>query len=159
MKGQLVFEFVIAAMFFLAMIMYTINYLNNTVFLYSSDYYANTLESKAWQVSEILMRNRGVWSGDPPNMVPSVIGLAGDWPVINESKILSLNQFCVNYRSDLMNLLDIDPELHGIRIEINESGSILAACGSLPEGIQNAEVTRFGVSESGKLLRVRVWYW
>jgi hypothetical protein len=160
MKGQLVFEFVIAAMFFLGIIMYTINYLNSTVFLYSSDYYVNTLESKAWQASEVLVRNEGVWSGSPPSMVPSVMGLAEDWPVLNESKIQGLNQFCVNYRSDVMRLLDINPELHGIRLEINESGgSSLLECGSLPRGIQSAMVSRFGVSESGNLLKVRVWYW
>jgi hypothetical protein len=162
MKGQLVFEFVVAALFFLAIIIYTINYLNSTVFLYTSDYYENSLESKAWQVSEILVRIKGEWTGDPP-MVPNVIGLAEDWPVLDESKIDGLNWYCSNYRDDTMQLLNIDPNIHGARLEINKTVSggevSLLVCGKLPRGIQNAKISRFGISEDGSLLKVLVWYW
>jgi hypothetical protein len=164
MKGQLVFEFVVAALFFLAIIIYTINYLNSTVFLYTSDYYENSLESKAWQISEILVRNEGIWAGSNENqMTPSVIGLAENWPVLNESKINSLNWYCSNFKDDTMWLLNIDPNNHGAVLEINKSISgtdiPMLVCGDLPRGIQNAKLSRFGISEDGNLLKVRVWYW
>ncbi len=164
MKGQLVFEFVVATLFFLAIIMYTINYLNSTVFLYSSDHYTNTLESKAWQVSEMLVRSQGDWSGIPPNMVPSAIGFAEEWPKLSEDKIKSLDNWCPANMEEMTGLLNVDSRIHGIRLEINKSVSgsevTLLECGSLASGIQNARATRFGISDvDQKLLKIGVWYW
>jgi hypothetical protein len=164
LKGQLVFEFIVATLFFLAIIMYTINYLSSTVFLYSSDHYTNTLESKAWQVSEMLVRSQGNWFGSGETMTPLAIGLAGDWPELSEDKILSLDNWCPANTKGMMGLLNVDSHIHGMGLEVKKlvSGSevTLLECGGLPSGIQNAKVTRFGVSDVDKnLLKVDVWYW
>ncbi len=160
MKGQLVFEFVVSTVFFLAIIMYTINHLNTTVFLYSGDHYTNSLESKAWQISEVLVRGQGDWTEDPP----LALGLANMWPELNESKISDLETLCGSDREYVLYLLNADPRIHGTRLEVNKtvSGSevTLLDCGRLPHGIQTAMATRFGISDADKkLLKVRVWYW
>jgi len=161
LKGQLVFEFIVATLFFLAIIMYTINYLNSTVFLYSSDHHINILESKAWQISEVLVRSQGDWSGSPP----LALGLANEWPELDEDKISDLETLCQSSMNDVIRLLNVDSQMHWIALEVNKSlGSggetNLLECGSLPSGIQNARVTRFGISDMDqKLLKVTVWYW
>jgi hypothetical protein len=165
LKGQAVFEFVIATLFFLAIIIYTINYLNSTVFLFSGEYRTNSLESRAWQVSEILVRSPGQWSGLSPNMVPSEMGLAEDWPLLSEDKIESLDNWCQANMDEMMLLLDVDPRYHGIRLEVNKTLDVgemtILECGSPPRGIQSAKVTRFGIGDgvNRRLLKVRVWYW
>lgn len=163
MKGQLVFEFVLATLFFLAIVVYTINYLNTTVYLFSMDHYSDSLESKAWQVSELIARSGGNWSGFPPGP-PVAIGISDEWPLLNVSKISFLQQYCAIDRSGMMRLLDLDIDYHGIRIEINKTSSggesNLLDCGFLSEGTQAAKVTRLGVSDiDGSLLRLNVWYW
>ena len=162
MKGQLVFEFVIATLFFLAIVMYTISYLNTTVFAFSENHYSSMLENKAWQISETLVTGRGIWSGSP--MVPEELGLAEDWPVLNSSKMDRLNTWCGTRLSEMAALLDVDPEFHGTSIEIYRKTTTgeenVLRCGSLPTRIPNAMVTRFGVRDTdSSLLKVMVWYW
>jgi hypothetical protein len=164
MKGQLIFEFVIATLFFLAIVMYTISYINTTVFAFSENHYSSMLENNAWQVSETLVTGKGVWSGTDPNMVPEELGLAEDWPVLNNSKIDSLDNWCGTRLSEMATLLDVDPEFHGISIKIYRKTAAgeenIADCGSLPTRIPNALVTRFGVRDTdSSLLKVMVWYW
>jgi hypothetical protein len=164
-KGQLVFEFVISTLFFLAIVMYTINYLNTMVFLYSGDHHTNRLESKAWQISEVLARSQGSWSGSGQSMTPRAIGLAEGWPVLSEDKIASLGSWCPANMEAMMTLLDVDPQTRGVALEVNKSlgsggESNLLVCGRVPGGIQNARATRFGVSDADlEMLRVSVWYW
>jgi hypothetical protein len=160
MKGQLVFEFVVATLFFLAIVMYTLNYLSSTVFLYANDYNMNTMESKVWQVSEVLVREQGDWSGSPP----AFLGLANQWPEMNETKIWDFGTFCLNDELGVMDLLNVDHSVHGIKIEINKTVSgvdqNMIECGVLPRGLPNTKITRYGISElDGNLVKVRVWYW
>ena len=165
MKGQLVFEFVVATLFFLAIVMYTISYLNTTVFAFSESHYSSMLENNAWQVSEALVTGKGVWSDDdPPNMIPEELGIAQDWPILNNSKITSLDNWCVGRLGEMAALLDVDPEFHGISIEIYRKTPTgeenILDCGSPPTRIPNAMVTRFGVRDTdNNLLKVMVWYW
>ena len=166
MKGQLVFEFVIATLFFLVIVIYTITYLNTTVFAFSDNHYSSMLENNAWQVSEVLVTREGVWTGTAPNMNPEELGLAEDWPVLSEDKIESLNTWCMapGIEEGLAELLDVNPEIHGTAIEIFENTAAgelnILTCGTQPGRVPHAMITRFGVKDTnGNLLKIMVWYW
>jgi hypothetical protein len=62
MKGQFIFEFLIAGLIFFTLIVYTINYLNVNVSDFKSKFYYNRLQSKAVQISEILMGEKSTLS-------------------------------------------------------------------------------------------------
>ncbi|MCK5016115.1 MAG: hypothetical protein KAS32_03505, partial [Candidatus Peribacteraceae bacterium] len=55
MKGQMVFEFIIAGLFFFAIIVYSMNYLSVNVNNFKGDFHQNLIQSKAIQISEIIM--------------------------------------------------------------------------------------------------------
>ena len=55
MKGQFIFEFLVAGLIFFAIIVYTINYLSVNVSVFKTDFHQNRLQTKAFQISEILM--------------------------------------------------------------------------------------------------------
>jgi hypothetical protein len=164
LKGQLVFEFVIATLFFLAITMHTLNLLSYSVGSYSSDYRTNSMESRAWQVSEILVRKPGSWSGGDPNMVPSSMGLASQWPELSMGKIRSLDNYCGNPSNwnRAMRLLNVGLPYEGISISIDEVvGGVdvnRLDCGTTQSA--SAIITRYGISdESGGILKVSVTYW
>lgn len=161
MKGQLVFEFVIATLFFLAIILYAVNHINTTVFRYSGEHQSSISESRAWQISELLVRSPGIWNAGYPDS----LGLAEKWPRLSESKISDLNTLCSSDMDYVLGLLDIDPDFNGIKIEIKKydgSGeSLVMECGRLPKGIPNSKATRLAVTEepSDDILKISVWYW
>ena len=161
-KGQVVFEFVIATLFFLAIVMYAINFLNTTVYQYSGKHYENIYDSNTWQVSENLVRNRGVWNGG----LAEELGISGDWPYLNETSISRLQALCFADPDlgDVMRLLDLDPERNGIEMQIYkylDPGLVnILHCGSMPQGAYNTRITRFGVSDSdGRLLRMTLYFY
>jgi hypothetical protein len=157
-KGQLVFEFVVAAIFFFYIVFYVINYLNATAMIFSSDFYMNSLEFKAIEISELLLHNRGVWNGT----VPETPGLADGWPVLNTTKIQYMDAYCsspINYEV-VLRKLDINSSRgHGMKIELNDTGGNLMLCGYLPGGFINAKVERFAISDTGEYLTMTVWAW
>jgi hypothetical protein len=158
-KGQLVFEFVIAAVFFFYIVFYVINYLNITAMVFENDFYMNSLEFSALQSSELLLHSKGVWNGS----VPKSLGLAEKWPVLNSTKIQYLDSYCrTNYEST-MEKLEINSSLgHGVKIEINEiGGGNMLMCGFLP-GDKFGSVTRverIALSTGGDVLNMTVWSW
>ena len=151
-------EFIIAALLFFAIIFYTLNYLNTTVWTFDQDHYANFLESRSTQISEILLTSPGVWESG----IPKSVGLAGKWPELNTTKISWLNDSCHSDYRNLMSLLDIDPDLHSADIDIIEEGnpSGLVQCErSHPDGVQSATTNRVALSDSGNMLRIEVTFW
>lgn len=165
MKGQMVFEFVVAAVIFFGIIFYTINYLNSSVSAFSGDLYINNLETKVVQISELLVHSSGVWD----DSTPKTVGLSKKWPVLNMTKIQLLDDFCnytANYTYLLQNLGLEESRFGGtqtysIKIRINESDNPVALldCGpSLPEK-RMVNIKRFALSEDNKILRINVWLW
>jgi hypothetical protein len=163
-KGQLVFEFIIAMVIFFGIIIYALNYLGLTMVGYSSDSSAENMESEASQIGELLVLNRGNWSGGNP----ITVGLAQEWPVLNSTKISWLNSSCNSpsgYDS-LMEMLDLPPK-HRLKLTITEtlpSGavSVKADCmWGLPisSNAAKAEVRRYALSEAGNVLAVYVGVW
>ena len=156
----MVFEFVIATLFFLAIVAYVITNMNNSVFMHSREHQMNMLEIKAWQVSEALVTREGVWTGG----VPQEIGLAQDWPVLSDDKINDLDNWCGANMDEMLVMLDVDPLLNGVELEISRytgpGEEMLLDCGNVPGGRPSAEITRFAVKSSdNNMLRVNVRYW
>lgn len=114
MKGQLVFEFIIAAVLLFAIIMYIINYLSINFSSFSKEFYSDNLENKLLQISEILILDNNT-------------GLVKNWPVLNYTKIMELNQSCDSnpdhyIPDDLANKLDVNKE--NIKIQINKVSNV-----------------------------------
>ncbi len=155
-KGQLVFEFIIAAIFFFYIVFYVISYLNTTAAVFANDFYINSLEFKALQTSETLLHNEGIWNGSEP----IVMGLAVDWPVLNATKIQYMETYCSANYETVLNKLDINSSRgHGVRIEVNNTIGNLMDCGFLPDGFVNARIDRFALSDGGEYLTMIVWVW
>jgi hypothetical protein len=79
------------------------------------------MESKASQIGELLVLNKGNWSGG----IPSVVGLAENWPVLNRTKISWLNSSCnntyANYNyANLSKNLGISP-VNRLKIMVKET--------------------------------------
>ena len=162
MKGQLVFEFVIAALMLFSIIIYTINYLSINSNLYHERFLSNMLESKAVQVSEILLN-------DP------VDGIVDEWPLLDTVKMSAFESSCnSDYEETLrdFNLIDDFPysELHHLSVVVNATdGQVYVDCGRTPPPIQNiwyqaaskATVTRYGYipPPGDKLATIEVVVW
>ena len=155
MKGQLVFEFVIAAFILFGIILFVINSLAANMNVYHGNFKSNFLESRAMQISEVLMN-------DPMN------GIVDEWPVLNEVKMASFNTSCNgDYINMLINFSMIEslpyPSLHHMRVLVNATdGQEFVNCGRVPPAnISTATVTRFGVipppTDKIAVILVRVW--
>ena len=169
MKGQMIFEFIIAAVLFFGIVFYSINLMNSQVSIYSGDYFINELENKAVQVSELLVHNPGIWYGDEATAGMDVVGLSNKWPILNSTKINLLEDYCFNngfgaYLSD-----SLDTELstpYGARkmkvfvriSEIESDKELVYSCGYEPENVTFARVDRFGITEDGDLINISVGF-
>lgn len=162
MKGQLVLEFIIAGLIFFAIIVYTINYLNVNVSDFRVKAHQNRLQTKALQVSEILMGN-------------GPMGLA-DGFVLNETKLRAFNNSYCKDNAAYMRLVEdlylyeknsfgIFPD--DIKLEILNNDGVFFECGPLtaggvikqvPRNITKAEAGRLGVL-AGETARLEVVIW
>ncbi len=176
MKGKMVFEFTVAALLFFSIMLFIITYLNQNVRSFSSDAYREVLQSKAFQISEMLAKNRAVW---PEQYDLRVAGLEKEWPVLNMTQIVWLQNYCnwktgsveTGYNS-LKELLGLKERMYDfdtgenrnfnvtiVDIEAAGPGSVLLNCGKDPGGAARAFVRRIAVSESMKLLALDVSVW
>lgn len=155
MKGQLVFEFVIAAFILFGIILFTINSLSANMNLYHTNYVSNFLESRALQITEVLMN-------DPKN------GIVDEWPMLNENKMTNFNSSCNgDYINMIINFSMIEdlpyPSLHHMHVLVNATdGQEFINCGRVPPAnITKATVTRFGFvpppTDKIAIVEVRVW--
>ncbi len=159
----MVFEFVVAAVIFFAVVFYTINYLNSGVSAFSGGSYVNNLEIRAIQISELLVHDPGVWE----DSTPKIVGLSKEWPVLNMTKIQLLDGFC-NYSANYTYLLQNlgleesrfgSRRIYNVSIKINEGDNVLLDCGLNPPEKMMVNVERFALSEGDKILTVNVWVW
>jgi len=168
LKAQLIFEFLIAVLIFFGILFYTVNYLSWTVSGYSADFSSQSMESEVSQVAELLVLNKGSWTGVWPNVIPVSPGLAQEWPVLNDSKIRWLNSSCNTLPSgyeDLLKKLDLSPK-HRVKIRITETmpagTSVRADCRwevPIANTAASVETRRYALSESGNILTVGVIIW
>jgi len=158
MKGQFVFEFLIAGLIFFAVVLYAMNYMNTNVSEYRGGFYTDKLQSKALQISEILGNEK------------SSLSLVESPFLFNVSKIEKFNATYCDYdgytelRSafELVEKTDYGERIHNLNITLlGESGESLLQCGhTISVGIEKAEIERFGVlNENDKLVTLRVTVW
>jgi len=159
MKGQFVFEFLLAGVIFFAVVLYAMNYLNVNVSDFQVRFYSDKLQSKALQISDMLGNDR------------SSLGLVESPSLFNKSMIESFNStYCLDQDGYLRMRLDLNlmekteygERMHNVNITlVTESGLILLDCGyNIPTGIERAEAERFGVfRENGELAKLRVIVW
>lgn len=159
MKGQLIFQFMIAVVIFFGVMFYVLNYLNGTVAGFSADFSSESMESRASQIGEMLVMNKGKWvSGNP-----DVVGLAEEWPVLNSTKIAWLNSSCNSGYEAFAAKLAVPP---GKRLKItviNETSKAkMAECkwGQTVSGnATKAETTRYAVLNTSDVVSVYVCIW
>jgi len=166
MKGQMIFEFIIAAVMFFSIVFYVLNYLNVEVGGYSSDYFVNELENKAVQISELLMHNPGIWYTD--DNTADVIGLSGRYPVINVTKAAMLDTYCNSNYGDFLDKLDMGlstpygGKLMNTMIILNKTNvedNPLIECRYEPENVTFVRVERFGITEEGDVVKLTIGVW
>ncbi len=162
MKGQIIFQFIIAAVIFFSIVLFIITYLNSTVSAFGNDAFADALQAKAAQISEVLVKNPGVWNGS----TPAALGIAAGWPVLNQTKMELLGKYCSSDFEGLRRLLGLDERVSdfsekeltaGIKIFRDNIGVL--DCGPDPPSARTGSVKRFAVSEDGRLLSIEVFMW
>lgn len=155
MKGQLIFEFLIAGLIFFAVIIYTINYLNVSTSEFKEKFSQSRLQSKAVQIAEILMDSE------------SGLSMADDLK-FNLSKIQEFNNtYCPpqgNYTKLALDLYLYEKNEFGLfannaKIELFKNDAIVLDCGpAIPRGLTKAEMVRVGLLQ-GEIAKLRVVVW
>jgi hypothetical protein len=159
MKGQFVFEFLLAGVIFFAIVLYAMNYLNVNVSDFKVRFYSDKLQSKALQISEVLGNEK------------SSLGLVESPYLFNKSRVDNFDSmYCKDQDGymkmrvglDLTERIEYGERLHNVNITlVTESGLILLDCGyTIPKGTERVEAERVGVfNENGELARLRVIVW
>ena len=155
MKGQLVLEFVVAAILLFGVIIYVMGNVMGNVERYNFQSAENTRMVMAFTISDLVLRDGGVWSGG----VPVVVGVAEDWPVLSSVKMQDLEDYCNTDYEELRNMLGLGPD-NGVAIFINETGvGGIMSCGSPELDVKHSKITRFALTESGNIARIEIWVW
>ncbi|MEM7815569.1 MAG: hypothetical protein QXN71_00440 [Candidatus Aenigmatarchaeota archaeon] len=154
LKGQLVFEFIVAVIVFLGIMFYILNYVNATFNGYREGFFSEDMENKAMQIAELLLINRGNWTGSGSMISP---GLAEDWPLLNSTKISWFNTTCNSDYEGVMKNLGVHPR-YRVKIVVKNESSELAKCTMGEPSGRTTEVRRFGVSDKG-FITVSIWVW
>jgi len=153
MKGQMVFEFIIAALILFAIIIYVINYISYSTGVYHSDFITSHLESRATQVSEVLM-------SDPEK------GIVTEWPLLSPARMSAFNATCNQKYLELLDNFSLReqlpyPKTYHLSVLVSRSdGYMYVDCGRMPsQRVTMAKVTRFGLLPSRDLAMVEVAVW
>ncbi len=159
LKGQLIFEFVVATVLFVAIIFFVIAMLNGTISSFTSNYYRNHINEEAMRVSELLVNSRGVWQGG----MPVLIGLTAEWPVLNDTAIKLMSDYCgfAGNKSDIINRLGLESRgfAEGFRLVVSNSSHVIVNCSTGASYLEQAYAERFAYSNESGLVRIGVYVW
>ena len=141
----MVFEFLVAAIVFFSIMFYIINFVSASFTDSSSTAYTDSLNSKAMQISELLMHTEGTWT---PTLTS--LGLEHEWPLIANNKINSLNQECTANPTLVKQLLGLTEARYDREYNYNitmktVSGASLLNCGSKRTQMASGHSKRIGV--------------
>ncbi len=106
MKGQFTIEFIVSTMLFIAIIVYTMTTVSNSIPVFKSQHRINELKSIAYQISEVVMFTDGSWDVNP--IRPVSIGLGADYYVLNSTRLQYFNMSCSNDYSNILKALNFD---------------------------------------------------
>lgn len=169
MKGQAVFEFVIASIMFFGIMVFIIMSMGNVFGSFTGEYYSNVLQGQAVAVSELILKTPGNWSGETPLSV----GLSEGWPVLNSTRIAYLNALCNSDYTKTLDMLDIESKSFTIQESgfnrsynmnmtiINmTSNKVILDCGKeISLRAEKGGIKRFGVSNTSDVLVFELWLW
>jgi hypothetical protein len=158
MKGQFIFEFLIAGLIFFTVVVYTISYLNVNVSDFKNKFYYNRLQSKAIQISEVLV------GGESPLSLVDGSGFS-------LARIQNFNNSYCRQAEDYTKLID-DLYLkertsyglsleNDVKIHLSSPNEIkLLDCPGIisRSGSPRAEIERVGVLQ-GETIKLRVIVW
>ena len=173
----MIFEFSVAALLFFGIMFFVITYLNQNVRSFSSDAYREVLQSKAFLISEMILRYPGDWE-DPYD---PVVGFEKDWPVMDTVNMTRFQNYC-NWGGDgvdsgynnLRKAFGISEKMYdfdtGTNRQFNvtitnieklegDPDRVIVNCGAQPAGMQRALISRVAVNEAGELLSIKVNVW
>ncbi len=139
-KGQVVFEFIIAALIVFSIIFYSINFISGDFGLRHNRFMSDRLESNALRVSDMLLSNHQN-------------GIIGTWPRLDAVKMAAFDAECdANYIDMLpkLGLKEGAPYVNYIQmnIQVADSSSYVTCGRTPPDEIGKATVTRYAVSPS-----------
>ena len=159
LKGQLVFEFVVATMLFIVIVFFVMLTLNNTVSSFTGGYYRNHISEEAMRVSEQLVNSPGVWvSGEP-----RLLGLAIEWPTLSDEKIGFLKSYCnsAQNRAKLAGLLGLESrgDAQGVRLVLSNASEVIIDCSTGVSYLEQAYVERFAYTKESGLIKLGVYVW
>lgn len=162
MKAQMIFEFIIAIVIFFTIVFYIINVLNVNIESFSSRSRHDVLQTKALEISELLVSNKGIWNGS----IPIVLGLVKNRSVLDSKKIIDFNTTCNMDYNKLKGMLGLKERVYEdlekgyeIRVTIYKNQSKIVECGPFKPPKDKAYIKRFALSENGDLLTIVVEIW
>ena len=94
----------------------------------------------------------GEWVGD----MPVIVGVADKYPILNETKIKDLENYCITNYVDMIDGLNLDRRKFRINISIE---GIDYLCGPPVPDVTISKTERFGILSNNKIVRVNVWVW
>lgn len=152
MKGQAVFEFIIASLILFSVIIYTINVISSDFNLRHNHFLSDRMEGNVIRVSGILLSEHQY-------------GLTGDWPRLDQDKLDAFDEFCASdYTSVLeaFGLKEVAPYTRytHMNVTVSDSVKVHVNCGRTPpETVGKAVITRFAFSPTNEIARIVVTLW
>lgn len=169
-KGQFTIEFIVAVVVFLALMVYSLTFVTYIVPNFQSEHQSNLLKSKAYQISELLLFDSGLWDGTKFVRV----GLASDYYMLNYTKMNWLNSECASHYEDyLLPSLGLKgnkvingivvPMNYYIKIVISNSTKTIVNCGPDVKYLYNdtttVNIVRYAVDENMDVTKITLRLW
>lgn len=168
-KGQMVFEFIVASILFISIVFYIIITVNAQVSSYTSNYYRNHIQEESMRVAEMLTHNKGIWEYNSTISLyePRSVGLAAEWPIMNDTQIDYLSEYCNSDQERMVQILDLGgrASLQGgtineyYKILISNSTDNIVDCGGRTVTNDQAYAERIAFSKISGLVKVSVYVW
>jgi hypothetical protein len=160
LKGQMIFEFVVAAILFIGIVFYIMTVLNGSINSQVMGFQRNHLQSEALRVSEVLLHSPGVW--EEGQMVSP--GIESSWPTIDDSKLAGLASYCADSANlarmtMLLGLGGTRGESERLLLRMSDAKSTFLNCGFGTQYGDMGYAQRIAFSPSHGPVRLEVYVW
>ncbi len=159
-KGQLIVEFLIAAVLFFIILLAVLASVNTQAARFSATAADAALQAAAFRVSDQLLRSQGVWNFSAPAV--SSIGLAKGPGTLEQRKLDTLQGICNTDYATVLRLLDLGERPYAsqrIHILVTNSSSTILDCGPAVTAEKPALAERIALQENGAAAKLLVWVW
>ena len=158
-KGQVIFEFLIAAVLFFIILLYVLTAVNLQAGQFAVRASDSSLQAAAFRVSEQLLRSSGQWDYQGPSV--SSIGFAKGGGVLEQRKLDTFSGICATNYPLVISLLDLGERLSSpqVRIMVTNSTGTVLDCGPAATEEKPGYAERVALQESGALAKLLIWVW